>query len=374
MSTKTKLLCFLWIFIVQPCFAQSPEDVYSATEKNRVIGYLPGWKTPPPATELAKAGYTHILISFGVFSTKNPGEIIPAFDTVNIDYIKSLQNSGIKVMLSLGGASSSLSDTTVNFHQVLAEASGSDVFAETFIKSLESLMSQYGFDGFDFDIESGLNAGGTFSLPTGDIATLANIINSLHLKHPNLLISLAPQIANIASTSGFSETWGNYAALIMQTHSSLSWIGIQLYNSGCAYGVNSICYDPNNTTSPDASVAFATDLLLDWPTIDPEGRATGFQPYKSYLNPNQIVLGYPIQNANGQSDGSPAASLPMIKRAIQCLRTAQAGTDSCDTYTPPRPYAYLGGVFGWDVTFDQSNGYKFAQELKYSLTHQNNTP
>ncbi|VVC75802.1 Chitinase D [Aquicella siphonis] len=323
----------------------------------RIIGYLPGWKTPPSANALAAAGYTHILVAFGVFSTVTPGQITPAFDTVTPSYIKSLQALGIKVLLSLGGASTSIPNTTVNFHQVLQKASSTSAFTQTFIQSLESLVNQYGFDGFDIDIESGLTAGGTFANPQGDIAVLAGIINTMHANHPSLLLTLAPQTANIAVTSTFNETWGNYSSLIMQTHDSLAWVGVQLYNSGCMLGIDGICYDPNTINSPNFSVAMATDLLVNWPSN------RGYLPYVSYLKPSQVVLGYLVPNAQGGGDGSPVIPVSTIKRAVQCLRTGVVASNSCDTYIPPKTYPGIGGVFGWEVTYDQNNNFKFAAGL-----------
>lgn len=330
----------------------------------RVIGYIPGWKQPPSATALANAGYTHALIAFGVFSTSQPGVITPAFDTVTKDYISSLHNAGIKVSLSLGGASSSVPNTSVDFHQVLQLAGNATTFQQTFVQSVKNLISTYGFDGIDIDIEHGLNAGGTFANPSGDIAVLAGIINKLHSDLPNLLISLAPQTANVSATSFFDATWGNYASLIMQTSSALSWVGIQLYNSGCMLGIDQVCYDPNNVSSPNFSVIMATDLLANWPATDASGRATNFQPYISHLTPNQIVLGYPSPNAQGSADATPITPTSTIKRAIQCLRTAVASSNSCGTYVPPQPYGLIGGVFNWEVTFDQSNNFRFATDLK----------
>lgn len=335
-----------------------------AVGAGRVIGYLPGWKQPPSATDLANAGYTNILIAFGVFSTSEPGKITPAFDTVSKDYISSLQNLGIKVSLSLGGALTSLPNTSVDFHMVLQLAGNPSTFQQTFVQSIKSLISTFGFDGVDFDIEHGLNGGGTFANPSGDIAVLANIINQLRTDIPTLLISLAPQTANVAATSLFDATWGNYASLIMKTSSALSWVGVQLYNTGCMLGIDQVCYDPNNVSSPNFSVAMATDLLSNWPAVDSSGRATGFQPYISHLTPNQIVLGYPSPNAQGGSDGSPVTPTATIKRAIQCLRTGTAGANSCGTYVPPHSFGLIGGVFNWEVTFDQSNGFRFARDLK----------
>ncbi|WP_298623671.1 glycosyl hydrolase family 18 protein [uncultured Legionella sp.] len=337
--------------------------------QGRIITYVPGWKTPPAAQSLATAGYTHVMVAFGVFSTTTPGVIVPAFDTVTKAYIDSLHNAGIKVILSLGGASSSIANTSVDFHQVLSAAASPAAFQQTFINSLNGLIAQYGFDGFDIDIEHGINAGGSFSQPQGDIAVLANIINAMHQQHPNLLITLTPQVANISATSGFDQTWGNYASLIMQTHDSLAWVGIQLYNTGCAFGIDLVCYADMPTT-PDFSVAMATDLLANWPSMI-DNRVTGFQPYISYLKPEQIVLGYPAPDASGNSDGSPAKSTVIIKRAIQCLKTATKSSTSCDTYVPPKAYGAIGGVFNWEATYDQNNNFKFATDLKNCVMNGN---
>lgn len=329
----------------------------------RMITYIPGWKTPPSAQSLADAGYTHVLIAFGVFDMLSPGSIAPAFDTVTPAYIASLHQVGIKVILSIGGASTSLPNTSVDFDQVLNSASSPAVFQQNFINSFNNLKNQYGFDGFDIDIEHGLNGSGTFTNPQGDIAVLASIINTMYAANPNLLITMAPQTANVSATSGFDGVWGNYSSLIMQTHAALEWVGVQVYNTGCVFGINQICYG-DSPNSPDLSVAMAVDLLADWPAKLPSGQSTGFQPYIAQLSPSQVVLGYPAPNSQGASDGSPVKSNATIKRAFQCLMTGVAGPNSCDTYLPPKVYGQIGGAFNWEVTYDQDNNFKFATGLK----------
>jgi chitinase len=184
-----------------------------------------------------------------------------------------------------------------------------------------------------------------------------------------MLISMVPQTANISATSGFDATWGNYASLIMQTYSAISWVGIQLYNTGCTFGIDQVCY-ANTGASPDYSAAMAVDLLADWPsTIN--GVRTGFQPYISYLRPDQVVLGYPSPNHSGVSDGLPATSVAVIKRALKCLSTGVRSSSSCDTYTPPKTYTTMGGVFNWEVTYDQDNNFGFAQGLKACVMNGN---
>lgn len=364
--SSTSVAGFGATYSPQPITAQSSsvETVtYQAQTGGRIMAYVPGWKTPPSATSLAAAGYTNMIAAFGVFSTTSPGQIVSAFDSVTKSYIDSLHSVGIKVSLSLGGASTSLPNTSVDFHQVLVSATSPTAFQQAFVASVKTLVSQFGFDGIDIDIEQGFNASGTFAAPTGDIAVLAGILNTLHKDLPNLLISLVPQAANVAATSGFDATWGNYASLIMQTHDALSWVGIQVYNTGCVYGLDQVCY-ADLPSSPNLSTALAADILENWPATDKTGRATGFQPYISNLRPDQVVLGYPAPNKSGASDGAPVKPTATIKRAIQCLRTGAVGSTGCDSYVPPRAYPGIGGVFEWEITYDQDNNFKFATDLK----------
>ncbi len=344
----------------------------------RIIGYLYGWVSPPPAEEVAAAHYTHVLIAFGLFSTTSPGTInvdaVSGFDLAT--YVKDLQDNGIQVLLSIGGASTSIPDTTVSFDQAVGLAATPRDFINTFKNSMSSLITTYGFDGFDFDIEQGLNEANSFSDPTSgcgddtiydpkcDIDYLAKIINEFHASSSNTMLTLAPQLANVAATPSFTPIWGNYASLAMVTASSLEWIGFQIYNSGCVYGIDRNCYPLEGTSltnSPDSAVAVATDLQENWPAQTETGVVTGFQPYISNLNPDgsQVVLGYASLNGEGQSDGSPAAVVDIVKNAIQCLRTGEA----CGSYTPPNTYPAIGGVFDWTLNYDASNNYAFSTGL-----------
>ncbi len=341
-----------------------------AVTPGRIIGYLYGWVEPPKAEDVVAAHYTHVLIAFGLFSTTDPGtiniEAVSGFDLKT--YVDELHAVGVKVLLSLGGASTSIPDTTVSFTQAISLAASPNEFIGKFNDSMAKLVTDYGLDGFDFDIESGLNPGLSFSDPTEgcgdgtvynpncDIATLSTIINSFHEQSPDSLLTLAPQLANVAATATFASFWGNYASLVMQTAPSLTWVGFQIYNSGCVLGLDGRCYPLESdedalTAYPDTAVAVAADLLEDWPS--------NFQPYKSLLTPSQVVLGYASKNGSGASDGSPAAVIPIVKDAIQCLRTGEA----CRSYTAPNSYPDIGGVFDWTLNFDADNNYAFSKGL-----------
>lgn len=351
----------------------------------RVMAYLPNWQRPPAAADVAAAGYTHLLYSFGLMQPGGGIYVnIPVSDPNQPDqnYIKALQtgNPKVKVLLSIGGASTSVGGTTVYFNQAVQSASNStqpSADAKAMVQSIEAAVQKYGFDGVDFDIEFGLVTNGTMAAPTGDIAQLAYIINTLHQKNPNLLITLAPQTLNVAaantSTFAGSQQQANYSALIMQTYSALTWVGTQMYNTGGMWGIDCVAY-ANTGTSPDFTVAMSVDVLESWPQGRVGAGCRFLQPpspaqapsYIGYLSPDQIVLGYPFPDASGGSDGGPVTSLPVIQRAIQCLKTGQKGSQSCDTYTPPKAYGDIGGVFGWNINYDASNHFKYGCTLSGS--------
>ncbi len=332
-------------------------------DKGRMIGYVTSDTQPPAAADLVKAGYTHIIVAFGVFSTKVPGVVVSGFRHVDQLYINSLQAAGIKVLLALGGSGTIIPNTTTNFDQALSLAANTEVFTETFISSLDILRAQYGFDGFDFNIKDGLIGRGDFANPAGDIAVVAHIIRTLRDQYPDMLLTLTPQMENISATQGFDSIWGNYASLVMKTASALNWVGIQLYDSGCCFGIDAVCYGLDNLTSSAVYVAMVTDLLENWPDKDSAGQATGFQPYFSYLNPSQVVLGISLKGTNDANTAGMLAS--KVKRALQCLRT---GDSSCEGYTPPRTYPNIGGVFEWELSYEQANNYLFTQALHACIT------
>jgi hypothetical protein len=110
----------------------------------------------------------------------------------------------------------------------------------------------------------------------------------------------------------------------MQTCSSLAWVGFQNYSSGCQFGIDGICYPnpdvPSSTlsNSPDSAVAFAVDLLEDWP----QGTERVFLNYTSCLGPSQVVIGYCLIGDGGCDPSlGYVVDTSVAQQAVQCLRT-----------------------------------------------------
>jgi len=290
----------------------------------------------------------------------HPGELVIDFPFVTPITVRKLRQAGLPVLISVGGALTNTPGATVNFHQV-ATASN---FTAKFIDSLQRLVTLYGFDGVDFDIEIGFTNDGSPS----DVDRLATIIKTIHDTNPNFLITLVPQAANISPAQTGSRwlgIYGSYSNLALQTYQYLTWTAVQIYNTGGMNGINDKLYSNGDPKNVDFSVAMAVDMLEAWPAKTSAGQPTGFPPYKSVLRDDQVILGYPAPNAQGNSDGGPNKPNSVIKQIIQCLRGGYDNHSLCQDYYPPnRNYPNFGGVFDWELTYDQNNNWKFATELR----------
>lgn len=384
-----------------------PTSVTPATSgaQKRIIGYLPlNWNNSghfleelhqPP--DLARSGYTHILISFGVFSTSPACSIIrrcilltPEMNQIaNIssgdgseveslpDYIRELQQQGIKVLLSIGGASASFG--TANFTEAFNIVQDSSLTYQqtisSFVASLQEIIDLYGFDGFDIDIEHGLIPGkgknlreassvrrceAEFSMieglspDSGSVCAMVSIIKQIAEQRPQTLITMAPQTLNISANDRIEGQVLNYTSLITRVKQHLSWVGVQVYNSGEMYDPYGTLQAVTADNLTNASIAMAHNLTQRWTR---KSKQPFLDNTDAILRPDQVVLGFAVSNGE-RADGLPAAGLNEVVAAVACLNHAR----SCPgDYTASSLKDPLGGVFNWNINFDRATGYKFAR-------------
>ena len=390
----------------------NPEEAsnFTTLEKpfiQRMIGYLPiNWNnsgshtgTLPSPEELAAAKYTHILIAFGIFSTDpncavdnscillspsgNSDVYISSGDgkqTIDLKtYVTDLQRRGIKVLLSLGGASSNFGsvDFQRSFNLVQNGVRSFENTVDVLSQSIIQLMRDFKFDGIDIDVEAGLSApksrdlilAGSVTLcddhfdvavgltPTsGSVCAMTAIIRRLVALDPSIMITLAPQTLNIAANRLIENQTLNYSALIANTRSHLNWVGVQVYNSGGMHGPNGQIQPITANNLENASVAMALNLLERWTA---EIRFAFVSNEQAILRPDQVVLGYPATNGLW-SDGTPSGNLDKVRQAVFCLNESRYCDDIAPQEKLPAP---IGGVFNWNVNFDRANQYRFATTL-----------
>jgi chitinase len=262
------------------------------------------------------AAYNLVAVSFGT-ATATPGQVafsvgpdlgraLGGYTTAQfISDIRALHARGQEVILSTGGAGGTI---TVN------DAAA----ARNFAGSVFTLMRQYGFDGVDVDLENGL-----------DPDYMASALQQLAAKAPGAVITLAPQIPGMQSSSA------SYFQLALKIKRILTLVSTQYYNSGPIRGCNGKVYPPG---TEDFLTAQACTLL-----------AGG-------LSPGQISLSLPA---------SPVAALNgyvgpwVVNDALDCL----AGGIHCASYWPSTASPTIRGATDWSVNWDAANGYNYASTI-----------
>jgi chitinase len=219
--------------------------------------------------------------------------------------IATLHSRGQKVIISVGGQNGtiSVSDSTS---------------AANFASSINSLISNFGFDGVDIDLENGVNP--TF---------MAQALQSVASAHPGVIITLAPQTIDMQSTGGA------YFQLALAIRSILTIVNMQYYNSGTMNGCDGNVY-------AESTENFMTALAC----IQLQGG----------LSPSQIGLGLP---ASASAAGGGLVSPATVNSALDCL---DMGTN-CGTFHPTTTAPGLRGAMTWSINWDASNGFAFANTV-----------
>ena len=220
--------------------------------------------------------------------------------------IKTLHARGQKVILSVGGQNGSIS---------VSDAASAAEFAS----SVSSIISQYGFDGVDIDLENGVN-------PTFMASALEQLSSDVG---PGLIITLAPQTVDTQSAGN------DYFQLALNIKAILTMINTQYYNSGTMNGCDGNVY-------AEATENFMTALACT--------------ELQGGLSASQVGLGLP---ASPSAAGSGYTSPSVVNSALDCL----AARTNCGSFVPQAASPGLRGVMTWSINWDASNGYNFADTV-----------
>ena len=244
--------------------------------------------------------------------------------------ISACHSQGRKVLLSIGGANSA---------NITLENS-SDV--STFVNSVENLISTYGFDGIDLDLENSsvtVNTGDSLTSPsTPDIVYMGQALQQLSSHFgSNFLISMVPETADIDGYGTYSGIWGSYLPLIAANKSIVSLVDIQCYDSGSMYAANGQIISEGGA---DFDVAMSELMLHGYPV-------SGGQQFPA-LAQQQVAFG----NLVGSDTPSTAVS------AWNYLTKGQSDGGS---YTRlGGPYGSMAGMMVWDINTDVADGSPWA--------------
>jgi chitinase len=292
--------------------------------KHFLTGYWQDFVNPAAKLKLRDVSTDYDLVAVAFAGTGSaPGSITFAVDPQlasavggysDADFradIATLHSRGKHVVLSVGGETGTVS---------VGDATAATNFANTAF----ALMTQYGFDGIDIDLENGLNP--TF---------MAQALRQLRTKAgTNLIITLAPQTIDMQSTGS------SYFALALALKDILTVVHTQYYNSGAMLGCD------QNQAYSQGTVNFIVALACI--------------QLENGLRPDQVALGLP---AGPGAAGGGVVAPSVVNNALDCLATAT----NCGSFRPPHTYPGIRGAMTWSVNWDVTNGNGFARTVKPHL-------
>jgi len=290
--------------------------------KHELTGYWQNFTNGATALRLrdVPANYDIIAVAFADANPSSPGGVTFNVDSglssavggyTNANFISDVQTvhaNGKHVVLSIGGANGSLD----------LSSSGN---VTNFVNSAAGLISQFGFDGIDIDLENGIN-----------VANLTSGLQQLQQRvGSRFLLTMAPQTIDV-------QPGGAYLQLINNVKSIISVVHTQYYNSGTMLGRDQKVYAEG---TEDFETALA-DLLLET------------------LRPDQVALGLP---ASSSAAGGGVVAPSVVNAALDCL----ARGTNCGSYKPVALYPTIRGAMTWSINWDLSNGSNFANTIKPHL-------
>jgi chitinase len=331
-----------------------PVKIAAGLPRHILIGYWHNWDNTSAAFMRLRdvVSYFDVInIAFAVPSQAGDGEILFApHDVVNGKEFKSdilhLQSLGKKVLISIGGAGSSISIEDVE--------SG-----RNFIDSITAIIREYKFDGMDINLE------GKIILDPGDTdfrnpisANIRHLITALReIRNnfgPDFILSMAPETINVqAALNLYSGVSGSYLPLIHDLRDILTYLQVQHYNSSPLAGLDGNTYMPGTA---DFHAAMAEMLLHGFPVY---GSGDTFPP----LKPEQIVIGM-AAFPDAVSDGYTAPA--EVQKVLNYLTSGESFGGMYVRQSPGN-YSSLRGIMTWSINWDAANHHHVSSTIRSHL-------
>jgi chitinase len=328
-----------------------------------LIGYWHNWNdvnAPYIQLDAIDNRYNVIEIAFAI--PTSPSDMTMLFtpnvvsQNVLINKIQALQTQGKKILISIGGATTSIDLTTT-------------LNKNAFVSSMTAIINTYGFDGIDIDIENGnsiLISGGTIASPSGIaqvnlIDAIKQIMSNYRTSHSQkLLLTMAPETAYVqGGQSAFGNIWGGYLPIINGLRDSLDLLQVQLYNSGSMYGIDGNIYTQGTA---DFIIAMTDAVIKGFNTTG--GTFAG-------LPASKVAVGLPACiSAAGGGYVNPST----VITAINYLRGTGAQPGAY-VLSNSSGYPSLRGMMTWSINWDavSSCGSVYEYANNYQSVFSNTT-
>ncbi|KFF05615.1 T9SS-translocated chitinase ChiA [Flavobacterium reichenbachii] len=322
-----------------------------------ILGYAHSWEnTAAPFLYFSQmVGSKFNVVDYSFVETVNRDGYTPVLTTNDTRYltngvfnkqllkndIKSLRDSGVPVIVSIGGQ---------NGHVVLDNVTQKNIF----VNGLKAIIDEYQFDGVDIDFEGGsmnFSAGGLRDISYAGISAyprLKNVVDAFkELKAyygPGFLLTAAPETQYVqGGYSTYTDTFGSFLPIIQNLRNELDLLAVQLYNTGGENGLDSQYYGSAKRAN---MVTALTDMIIKGYNIATTGM------HFDGLPPSKVLIALPAcPSAAGSGYITPAEGVS----AMHYLRTGTTFSGRTYTMQPGGPYPSLRGLMTWSVNWDASS-------------------
>ncbi|MBS7254859.1 T9SS-translocated chitinase ChiA [Flavobacterium branchiicola] len=322
-----------------------------------LLGYAHSWEnTGAPFLYFSQmVGSKFNVVDYSFVETVNRDGYTPVLTTNDTRYltngvfnkqllkndIKSLRDSGVPVIVSIGGQ---------NGHVVLDNVTQKNIF----VNGLKAIIDEYQFDGVDIDFEGGsmnFNAGGLRDISYAGISAyprLKNVVDAFkELKAyygPGFLLTAAPETQYVqGGYSTYTDTFGSFLPIIQNLRNEMDLLAVQLYNTGGENGLDGQYY---GSAKKSNMVTALTDMVIKGYNIGTTGM------HFDGLPASKVLIALPAcPSAAGSGYLTPTEGI----NAMHYLRTGTTFTGRTYTMQPGGPYPSLRGLMTWSVNWDASS-------------------
>ncbi|WP_264538277.1 T9SS-translocated chitinase ChiA [Flavobacterium sp. N1736] len=322
-----------------------------------ILGYAHSWEnaSAPFLYFSQMVGSKFNVVDYSFVETVNRDGYTPILTTNDTRYltngvfnkqllkndIKSLRDSGVPVIVSIGGQ---------NGHVVLDNVTQKNIF----VNGLKAIIDEYQFDGVDIDFEGGsmnFNAGGLRDISYAGISAyprLKNVVDAFkELKAyygTGFLLTAAPETQYVqGGYSTYTDTFGSFLPIIQNLRNELDLLAVQLYNTGGENGLDGQYYGSAKKAN---MVTALTDMVIKGYNIATTGM------HFDGLPASKVLIALPAcPSAAGSGYLTPAEGIS----AMNYLRTGTTFSGRTYTMQPGGPYPSLRGLMTWSVNWDASS-------------------
>lgn len=307
-----------------------------------LVGYWHNWNdgnAPYIDIDAVDSRYNVLTVAFAIPTSTTDMTMVFAPDRGTVQQFKqriqNVQATGKKVLLSVGGATATIDLTTT-------------ANRDAFVTSIGTILTTYGFDGLDIDIENGASIlvnGGSIANPQSAaqinlIAAIRTIMQNYRATYiRKMILTFAPETAYIqGGMSGYGNIWGGYLPIVDALRDSLDLIHVQLYNSGTMYGIDNQIYTQGTA---DFIISQTEAVIKGFAARAPGGAFAGIPASK-------VAVGLP---ASTNAAGGGYVDSATITSAIKYLK-GEGPRPGQYTLVKVGGYPDLRGMMTWSINWD----------------------